>query len=189
MSDRFCGFVLAAGAGTRFGGPKALVRTADGTPWIHRAVAALRDGGCDDVLVGVGADADRAEVLVPADALPVRVSEWREGVAATLRAGLTAAAHTGADAVVVVTVDTPDLPSAAVGRLIASSGAEASRVLLQATYDGVPGHPVVIGRDHWSAVAATVAGDAGARTYLRAHGAGVVECGDLWSGDDIDVPE
>ena len=43
--------MLAAGAGTRAGGPKALRRDADGVPWLHLAVAALRGGGCDPVLV------------------------------------------------------------------------------------------------------------------------------------------
>ncbi|MBQ9916482.1 MAG: nucleotidyltransferase family protein, partial [Microbacterium sp.] len=60
-------------------------------------------------------------------------------------------------------------------------------VLASAEYAGVPGHPVVIGRDHWVALAAAVRGDVGARPYLRAHGAAAVECGDLWSGVDQDV--
>ncbi len=65
MSLPLCGLVLAAGAGTRYGGPKALARTADGTPWLALAAGALRDGGCVDVLVALGAQAAEARPLVP----------------------------------------------------------------------------------------------------------------------------
>ena len=108
---RLCGLVLAAGAGTRFGGPKALAREPDGSPWIALAVRMLTDAGCDHVLVALGASADEAEALVPAGAAVVRVDGWREGLSATLRAGLDAASALSADAVLVTPVDTPSAPS------------------------------------------------------------------------------
>ncbi|HWR85187.1 MAG TPA: NTP transferase domain-containing protein, partial [Rhodoglobus sp.] len=49
------GIVLAAGAGTRAGGAKALRREPDGTPWLELAATALRDGGCERVVVVLGA--------------------------------------------------------------------------------------------------------------------------------------
>lgn len=177
------GLVLAAGAGRRFGGPKALARDADGTAWIVKAVRALRSGGCDPVLVALGAAGEEARALVPPEARVLQVEGWSEGVAASLRAGLTAAASTPAPAVVVVPVDTPGLDPAAVARLIA--GADAG-TLAYATYRGAPGHPAVIGRAHWAAVISEVRGDAGARSYLDAHAATAIECGDLWSGADRD---
>jgi CTP:molybdopterin cytidylyltransferase MocA len=71
-----CGLVLAAGAGTRFGGPKALAREPDGTPWIALAVRMLRAAGCDPVLIALGASADEARPLVPAGAQVVIVPDW-----------------------------------------------------------------------------------------------------------------
>jgi CTP:molybdopterin cytidylyltransferase MocA len=63
--------------------------------------------------------------------------------------------------------------------------------LRQATFGGRPGHPVVIGRSHWPALAAHLAvqeaRDAGAREYLVAHGVTELECSDLGSGDDVDA--
>ena len=50
----------------------------------------------------------------------------------------------------------------------------------------VPGHPVVLGRDHWEGVAASAVGDRGARDYLAAHAVDLVECGDLATGADVD---
>lgn len=196
-----CGVVLAAGAGTRFGGPKALARRPDGTPWIALAVAALADGGCDEVVVVLGAAADAALPLVPAHARAVRADEWADGVSASLRTALEAAAATDAAVVVVMPVDTPDAPAAAVARVL-DAAAGAGRIatargstvpapraaLVQAVYAGLPGHPVAIDRDHWGALSASLAGDRGARAYLAAHGAIEVECSDLWSGADADVP-
>lgn len=178
------GLVLAAGAGRRFGGPKVLASDADGTPWVVKAVEALRGGGCEPVIVVLGAGADEASPLVPLGVRIVRTDGWAEGVAASLRAGLDAMASTVSPAVVVVPVDTPELPATAVARLASLASVDG---LAFATYDGAPGHPVLIGRGHWSALAAAATGDIGARPYLRAHGAEAVECGDLWSGADRDV--
>ena len=58
--------------------------------------------------------------------------------------------------------------------------------LARAAYDGVPGHPVLIGRDHWAGVIETSVGDRGARDYLAAREVMLVECGDLATGVDVD---
>ncbi|MBF4550798.1 nucleotidyltransferase family protein [Pseudoclavibacter sp. VKM Ac-2888] len=178
-----CGVVLAAGAGSRFGGPKALASLPDGTPWVARAVETLLRAGCSDVLVALGAGRSEAAALVPASATVVPVPEWSGGLAASVRAALHAAAMTDADAVLLVPVDTPDLSVASCRRVL-SAGA----VLARATYRGEPGHPVLIGRTHWAALASTLDGDRGAGRYLAEQGAVVVECGDLWHGRDIDEP-
>ncbi|GHF04922.1 NTP transferase domain-containing protein [Pseudolysinimonas yzui] len=182
---RVAGIVLAGGAGTRAGGPKALRRDADGMPWLHRAVAALRGGGCGSVWVVLGADAALARALVPAEATVVVAEDWAEGLSASLRAGL-GAAPPDASAVVVTLVDLPGLPAAAVARLLSAPLDAAT--LRRATYEGRPGHPVVIGRDHWAAVAASVDGDRGAGRYLAAQGAELVELSGLWDGADADGP-
>lgn len=179
------GLVLAAGAGRRFGGPKALARDPGGVPWVEKVVRALRDGGCDPVVVVLGAAADEAGRLVPPGVRIVRADAWNEGVSASLRAGLEAVASTSSPAVVVVPVDTPELPVAAVARLVALAHPVA---LASATYGGAPGHPVLLGRAHWASLVAEAQGDVGARPYLRAQGAAAVDCGDLWSGADRDEP-
>lgn len=188
---RIAGAVLAAGAGSRYGRPKALVRTLEGEPWIARAVAALRDGGADDaVFVALGAERERAAPLVPAGAVRLDVAAWRAGVSETLRAVLAAASDTPADALVIVPVDTPGMPPSTCRRIIAHADTAADRLaaLVRATYGGRPGHPVLLGRAHWEGAAASVSGDRGAGAYLAEHGAQRIECGDLWDGRDIDAP-
>ncbi|MCG5440355.1 NTP transferase domain-containing protein, partial [Micromonospora foliorum] len=56
------GLLLAAGAGRRFGRPKALVEL-DGEPLVRRAIRLLGDGGCAPVHVVLGAGADEVPDL------------------------------------------------------------------------------------------------------------------------------
>ena len=189
------GVVLAAGAGTRFGRPKALVESSDGTSWLVNAVRSLLGGGCAPVLVVLGAAADEAEALLRrsfSDADTVRVvrsDDWRSGMAASLRSALAAA--TGlmpeVDAAAIVTVDVPSLGSSEVRRLIAPEpGAVGRDTLRQAIFSGRPGHPVVIGRAHWDALDGGATGDIGARPYLVQNGVRMIDCSDLGEGRDVD---
>jgi molybdenum cofactor cytidylyltransferase/nicotine blue oxidoreductase len=167
------------------GGPKALLRDADGEPWLVRGTRTLREGGCTVVDVVLGAGAEEAlPLLAGTGASAVVAADWAEGLSASLRAGLAAASAGDGDAVVLLLVDLPDVGPAVVRRLLAP-GTDAA-TLRRAAYDGRPGHPVVIGRDHWAEVAATATGDAGARDYLAGHPAELVECGDLATGEDVD---
>jgi CTP:molybdopterin cytidylyltransferase MocA len=190
------GIVLAAGAGRRYGVPKALVRDADGTPWLHTAVAVLQAAGCDRVIVALGARASEALELVPVDpaVTAIIVDDWQSGMAASLAASLAAATvDADSEAALITLVDLPGLPAAAARRVLGAAHAGAAiggraRALRQAVYGGRPGHPVLIGRDHWSAVASSVIGDAGARAYLVANSVVEIECGDVFDGLDIDLP-
>lgn len=182
------GILLAAGAGTRMGTPKGLLRTPDGTPWVSRAIAALAAGGCAPIFAVTGAEAGQVQALVPSLAEIVVASDWAEGMGASLRAGLRAAQQRASTTVaaIITLVDTPGVTPETVARL---RGRAAVDVLARASYDGVPGHPVLIGRDHWAGVIESAIGDAGARTYLAGRGVLLVESADLGSGEDIDTPE
>ena len=144
----------------------------------------LHDGGCDRVLVVVGAAGDEVAALLDPGTTVVRCPGWASGMGVSLAAGLSAVT---ADAAVVHLVDLPDVGAAAVRRLLAQGGHE-RHALARATYGGRPGHPVLVGADHVAALVATLAGDAGARTYLEQHAAVAVECGDLATGADEDGP-
>ncbi len=176
------GLVLAAGAGTRMGLPKALVEDESG-PWLARAVAAVELGGCDQVSVVLGA-APQAASLIPGVHV-VLADDWAEGMGASLRAGLTALGSTP-DAVLVTLVDLPDVGAPVIARLLGRV-VDAS-TLARAAYAGTPGHPVLIGREHVAGVIAAATGDRGARDYLAAHAHELVECGDLATGRDVDRP-
>lgn len=180
------GVLLAAGAGRRFGMPKALVRYR-GTLLVEHAAGVLHAGGCAPVVVVLGASADsvRASASLPGSSL-VDNPEWTTGMGSSLRVGLAALGPSDAAAALVLPVDTPGVTEAAVRRFVALGGPDA---LARATYGGRPGHPVLIGRSRWPEVAAHAVGDAGARGYLATHPPLEVPCEDIAAGEDVDRPE
>jgi CTP:molybdopterin cytidylyltransferase MocA len=165
-----CGIVLAAGAGTRFGRPKAEI-VLGGERLVDRAVRVLRDGGCADVVAVV-----RDGVEVPG-AVAVVNPDPERGMGSSLRLGLAAASGTRA---AIVLVDTPGIGADAVRRVLAVDAP-----VVVATYNGRRGHPVVIDRPLWTEVATLADGDHGARPFMRAHPDLVVEV--ACEGDPADV--
>ena len=111
--------------------------------------------------------------------------DWASGMGASLRAGLSSL-DDSVEVAVLSLVDLPDVGAPVVRRLCALGAAPA--LLARASYSGVPGHPVLLGRDHWAGVMGTATGDRGARDYLATHDVTLVECGDLATGRDQDTP-
>jgi molybdenum cofactor cytidylyltransferase/nicotine blue oxidoreductase len=182
--------VLAAGGGRRYGMPKALVRY-EGSLLVERAVRTAR-AVCDPVLVVLGAQA--VDVWRQADldgATVLANQEWETGMASSLRTGLEGLRGWPGrvDAALVTLVDMPGMTPAALARMAEHAAPDA---LACATYDGVRGHPVLLGREHWAGVIATATGDEGARRYLAEHSAsgGVIEvdCTGLADPTDLDEP-
>ena len=194
--------LLAAGEGSRFGGPKALIELG-GRTLAQRGVDTLRAGGADPILVVTGAAPVRLS-----GTLTVDNPEWRTGMGSSLRAalrflqaGLGAPDLAGApdepaappvadpQAVVVMLADQPLVGVEAVTRLIAAYRAGATVAV--ATYGGKPRNPVLLAREHWPEAAEMATGDSGARTFLRARPELVtlIECGDVGRPDDIDTPD
>ncbi len=170
--------------------PKALLRDPAGVPYLDRAIGTLFEGGCTEVTVVLGAAAPEATEILrehgwldDPDLAVVHCESWDAGLGASLKAGL---ATLDSEAALVLLVDLPDVHDDAVRRVASGAAADS---LVRATYGGNPGHPVLIGRDHWAGVLDAVSGDRGARDYLDQHGARDVPCDDLATGRDVDLPE
>jgi molybdenum cofactor cytidylyltransferase len=179
------GLVLAAGAGTRFGGPVKQLAPLRGRPLLEYAVESmLAVPALDPVLVVLGHAAD--EILRTAElgeAEVVVCDEWARGQSASLRCGLAALA--GADAVVVTLGDQPFItPQVIAGALDHLEGYDAAR----AVYGGTPGHPVVLG-PRVVAAAGELEGDQGARDLLSRFRVKRWEAGHLASAADVDTQE
>jgi CTP:molybdopterin cytidylyltransferase MocA len=180
------GLVLAAGAGSRFGGPKALVNYRGGL-LVRRAAQTLTAAGIARTVVMIGAEADRVRAAAP-ELEFAENPRWATGMASSLRAGLAALSDGPAEAAVVLLVDMPGVTPASVRR-ISSDATPAT--LAMGGYGERRGHPVLLGRDHWAGVSAAATGDHGARDYLRSH-AGllrVIPVDDVADDFDLDTPE
>lgn len=201
------GLVLAAGAGRRFGGPKALVtHPQSGRSLVEEAVSRVVSAGVDTVVVVTGAAHREVEAVLLGGVWPrlrpshqdVRVeiahcADWPEGMGASLRHGLDVMTEVepGAAAVIVALVDLPDVTSEVIARVCraaVTTPAGLPAALVRAAYGGVPGHPVLMGRNHVPGVRAAASGDSGARGYLAEREVLLVECGDLATGRDVDHP-
>src|SRR6476660_9059536 len=154
--------------------PKALVEY-EGSLLVERAVRTAT-AACDPVLVVLGAQA--VDVWRQADldgATVLANKEWETGMASSLRTGLDGLRGWPGriDAALILLFDMPGMTAEALPRMTAGA---APATLAVATYDGVRGHPVLIGREHWAGVVATATGDEGARRYLAAQAAAAIAC-------------
>jgi CTP:molybdopterin cytidylyltransferase MocA len=178
--------VLAAGGGRRYGMPKALVEY-EGSLLVERAVRTAR-AACDPVLVVLGAQAVDVWRRADLDGATVLANQdWETGMASSLRTGLEGLRGWPAqvDAALLLLVDMPGMTSDALRKVAEHAAPDA---LATATYDGVRGHPVLIGRNHWAGVIETATGDEGARHYLALHDVVEVDCTGLADPTDLDVP-
>src|SRR3954452_10278335 len=138
--------VLAAGGGRRYGMPKALVEY-DGSLLVERAVGTAR-AVCDPVLVVLGAQA--ADVWRQArleNAVLLANRDWETGMASSLRTGLEGLRGWPGriEAGLITLVDMPGMTPTALARM---AGHAAPDALAVAPYEGVRGHPVLLGREH-----------------------------------------
>jgi CTP:molybdopterin cytidylyltransferase MocA len=177
------GLVLAAGAGTRFGERSKLLAELEGRPLLEHAVAAqCAVVELERVVVVLGAASE--EILSRVDlgrAEPVVCEHWQEGQAASLRCGIEALTAGHEISRVIVTLgDQPRMTPALIARFLGEPPGT------RATYEGRPGHPVVLGPVQVRAIA-RLHGDQGARELLRDGGA--VECGYSSAALDVDTPE
>jgi CTP:molybdopterin cytidylyltransferase MocA len=180
------GLVLAAGGGRRYGMPKALVEY-EGSLLVERAVRTAR-AVCDPVLVVLGAQAVDVWRTADLDGATVLANrDWETGMASSLRTGLDGLRGWPGriEAALVLLVDVPGMTPEALRAVAAHAASDALAI---ATYDGVRGHPVLLGREHWAGVAATATGDEGARRYLAGRAVTEVDCTGLADPADLDVP-
>ncbi len=173
------GLILAAGDGRRFGSEPKLLAELGGRPLLQWAIdAQAAVPALERVVVVLGAGAEEIlDGVAFGRAEPLVCGHWAGGQSESLRCGVEALA--GADKVIVTLGDEPLITPEVVARFVDE------RAPAQATYDGRPGHPVVLGGDQLSAVR-ELRGDRGARELLA--DARMIECSHLCSGRDVDTP-
>jgi molybdenum cofactor cytidylyltransferase len=178
--------VLAAGASTRFGSPKQLVRL-NGRPLLHLAVSRAVEVAGQAVTVVLGANAaDLAPLLRHTPAALIVNRDWSEGMGSSVRAGIARVPAT-ADAALLMLADQPAVTAEDLRRLVGTWRRQ-PQCIVAAYYDGVTGVPAIFPREDFTALAA-LRGDAGARTLLKRSGERVVRVPLPAAAIDIDTPE
>ena len=180
------GVVLAAGAGSRFGGSK-LRATVEGRPIVARAVDAARLAGLDPIVVVVppdGAldDLDLGPVLRVTNPLPA------EGLSSSVRLGLRALEGAAeVTAAVILPGDQPRVRPEVIRSLVAAATAAEAPLLVAPRYagDGAP-NPVLARRDTWR-LADDLVGDRGFGPLLASHPELVAWVPTSGSNPDVDT--
>ncbi len=179
--------ILAAGASERMGRPKLLL-THRGVPLLRRAVDAAVRGGCDDVVVVLGADHERYRPAV--EGTPARIvhnPEFARGMSSSIRVGMEALAEETRAAIIML-ADQPFIDRDLIERLIdtyRTSGAK----MVACAYGGVRGAPVLFDRALFLELL-LLEGDQGARQVLDTYPrhVAVVEI-PLDAARDVDTPD
>jgi molybdenum cofactor cytidylyltransferase len=180
--------LLAAGAGSRFGGGK-LLADFEGRPLIEHALITLREAPVGETVVVVGPDAEKLrEVCGPFGARLVENPDWEQGQSTSVKSGLRAMGLLTRAALVLLG-DQPLVGTEVVVRLVAAF--EGGAKVAVATYGGKRRNPALFSREVWPLLLEELSGDEGARRFMRCHPDLVVEvpCDEVGSPADVDTRE
>lgn len=180
--------ILAAGSSSRMRGGDKLLERVGQEPQLARIVRAALATGLP-VHVALPPDRpDRRAALAGLPIRPVTVPDPTEGMAASLKAGLSALPP-GAG-VMLLLADLPEIDAADLITLRDQWQAEPEAILRGAAADGTPGHPVCFPPDLRDDLM-TLRGDEGARGVLVRHRARLrlIPLPDRHATTDLDTPE
>jgi molybdenum cofactor cytidylyltransferase len=186
---RIAAVVLAAGAASRFGSPKALARL-DGRPILEHVLDAVREAGIGEVIVVLGTNADEIEDGIDwLDERRVRNPDPRH-LSSSLQVGIDAAAalEPEVDAVVIVLGDQPRTRPDVIRALIAAGRHGDRPVVIPRYADGGGANPVLIKADSFELVD-EASGDRGLGPLLASDPDLVHEVAVEGSNPDIDTPD
>lgn len=186
-SSGIAAIVLAAGASARMGRPKLLL-TYHGVSLLRRAVDAAVHGGCDDIVVVLGADCEQyLPVLTGTPARVVDNPEFAHGMSTSIRAGIEALPEE-TQAAVILLADQPFLDDGVIRRLIDTYRTSGKKIVACA-YGGVRGVPVLFDRALFLELL-VLEGDQGARQVMATYPNHVAEIEiTLTAARDVDTPD
>ncbi len=189
MLDDIPILIPAAGASSRMGGRDKLAEDVGGlTALAHAAHVALATGA--RVIVTLPADGpyalSRRATLAGLALTILPLADWREGLAASLREGVRAAA--GAGGLMIHLPDMPDLTTDDLQAVRRAFGQTPDHPARGATADGQPGHPVILPACLFPALS-RLAGDRGAAGLLADADARLVPLPGNRARRDLDTAE
>ena len=194
MTAGLAAVIVAAGAGRRLGGVAKALLPYRGTTYLGAIAAAARAVGPAGALVDavvVVAEPFGSDVAAHARQLGLRVRvnpAPERGMASSVALGFAAIAGGPASAAWLWPVDHPAVEAATLRRLVDALGALGDVDVARPVVRGRGGHPPLIARAVWPALAACAAAPDGARGVLRAARSIDVEVDDPGVVSDVDTP-
>jgi len=179
---KVAGIILAAGASTRMGQPKQLLKLGE-ERLLDRAVRVARQAGCAPVVVVLGASAEAIVAECSLDNATVVISpEWSEGMASSIRCGVRQVAEE-CDATLLMVCDQPAVTSDHLRELVDRCTDRDIGGPVASSYAGRRGVPACFPASHFAELL-LLRGDSGARHLLESTLAVELAGGEL----DIDTP-
>lgn len=168
MNTQVSAVVLAAGMAARMAAVKQLLPL-HGKPLLEHVLDSLRASDLREIVLVLGFAADEIRRRVPLHSEKIVINHaYREGMASSLRAGISAI-NTASKAALIVLADQPLVRTSTINRLIA----EPDTIAIP-THNGQRGNPVLIGRSLFPEVL-QLSGDTGCRALFSAHASEIVE--------------
>jgi len=181
--------LLAAGASTRYGKPKQTLPYL-GQSLLQRAVQAALSSVCQQVVVVVGAHADATlpEVTTVPAVQVVENPEWQEGMAASIRCGLTNLLQIvpTVDGVIFMVCDQPFADAALLDRLVQEKY-KTSKGIAASAYNDTLGTPVLFDKVYFTELL-SLKGQEGAKKLVFRYSQDVVSVPFPSGSIDIDTP-
>lgn len=178
--------ILAAGASTRLGRPKQLVKLGS-RPVLHRVISSAAQVVGHDLTVVLGAHAkDMTRLLSGSSASWVVNRQWEEGISSSIRAGL-AVLPPACEAVLFLLGDQVGVTADDLRRLVdAWKGNEGA--IAASVYEGQVGVPAIFPHAYFSELA-ELRGDRGARAILERNRDRLIRVTMPSAAIDLDTPE
>jgi len=178
--------VLAAGAASRFGSAKQLVRVA-GRPLLHTSVSRAVDVAGAATIVVLGSYATELVPLLRHTPATIVINrDWREGIGSSIRTGV-GRLPAACNGVLVMLADQAAVTSEDLRRLV-NAWKRQPEYAAAALYCGGVGAPAIFPRSRFNELA-ELRGDAGARQLLQRNPDRLVRVPMESAALDIDTPE
>jgi molybdenum cofactor cytidylyltransferase len=181
--------ILAAGASTRLGQPKQLLKL-NGETLLHRTARLAAETGCSPIFVVLGCEAARMQhELSGLAAKPILNPDWPSGMGSSLQYGIEAVMKETPQPqkTLVLLCDQPTLSAEILSNLLKTS-TESESLITASCYADKSGVPAIFDQQLYPDLL-KVEGDQGARSVIQ-HYADQTKTVEFPSGIvDIDTPE
>ena len=181
--------ILAAGASTRMGSPKALLRIGEKT-FLQHIVDALTEAGVHDIVIVLGAHAQTIQQDLGWFHRTVVINkQWERGQLSSTITGLHTLSTQNLEAILLCPVDRPLITPTLISGMIKSFKNNRTQIVVP-TYSGRRGHPLLVGSSLFHELE-HLTGQLGVRELLSNHRNDVLEFSTDNDGivQNIDTPE